>query len=889
MTFRETSLWQAGFGGQYASQAQAADLRVAYHDLSKLASLLVTEISADLRQFTVHDISHLEALWGVGSEIVGPNYEITPTEAFVLGGAILLHDAGMSVVAYPGGIPEISKSSTWPLVLRRTAVNPQAPTELEIELVVAEFIRLEHANRANELPRIEWLSPDNVRRTLIENGDIKQKFGQLIGEVAASHWWSHDKLAANLNRIVPSPPPYPTTWSIDLLKVASILRVADIAQIDERRAPGFLWALRGSLLSKESAKHWLFQNRLTQPARRGDAIHYSSTNDFNRSEAEAWWLAHDTLRIVDDELRRTDVLLADLRGENSRFAARRVANSEMPTTLTRSIRVTGWMPVDTSVKVSDVPKLVRSLGGEALYGQNQLVPVRELIQNAVDAMKLRSVVQPDRMKTAKVVVTLGEENGKAFLQVQDEGVGMAADIIQTVLLDFGGSGWTKDPMFFDYPTKSLEKVDVIGKFGIGFFSVFMIGNQIDLYTRRFDRSFSDTLLLRFGGGVGQRPILSPAPQEDWLMEGGTRIRVWLNESRSLLGTNGFDLDEAPNGVMGVCGRLFPALEFPLLVRTKSGDDLVDGSRWREEDSVSLLKRVTGVSKLDQRRMKLSANLRPIVSSDGAILGRMCVGPRNSRRIQRAGMGNTGAVTVRGVTVTNTTGLFGIIEGRVMRASRDVAFPNVEKSILTEWLAEQAALAADLNLSDEDEIEVAALIRSLQGDTGPLKVCYTSEGSLSVGELFEFVKERDAVRVINDIYLPRRENKLTEMHADLIAVEGSIPGVFQFPHDYDRLSVWPEEEVSLSELSLESLVMDTIGKAWNLDLALLREFHSETVKGVYGKYDLPLVIGSRGDQPVVEFGLSVSKDLDWDKLDDIASASEQARKTSGHYDEYFGTE
>ena len=93
--------------------------------------------------------------------------------------------------------------------------------------------------------------------------------------------------------------------------------------------------------------HWTFQNRLTQPERRGDALYYSSTSDFDLIEAEAWWLAFDTLQGTDDELRRTDVLLADTRAQTHRFAAKRVANVESARTAVSSIQVRAWIPIDT--------------------------------------------------------------------------------------------------------------------------------------------------------------------------------------------------------------------------------------------------------------------------------------------------------------------------------------------------------------------------------------------------------------------------------------------------------------------------------------------------------------------------------------------------------------
>jgi hypothetical protein len=75
--------------------------------------LLVTQISRDLPDITVHDISHLDALWEMASLVAGPSYQWTPAEAFVFGSAALLHDAGMSLASYPGGLPELKTTTEW--------------------------------------------------------------------------------------------------------------------------------------------------------------------------------------------------------------------------------------------------------------------------------------------------------------------------------------------------------------------------------------------------------------------------------------------------------------------------------------------------------------------------------------------------------------------------------------------------------------------------------------------------------------------------------------------------------------------------------------------------------------------------------------------------------
>jgi hypothetical protein len=45
--------------------------------------------------------------------IVGENFSVTPTEVFILGGAILLHDAGMSLAAHPKRLDALQETETW--------------------------------------------------------------------------------------------------------------------------------------------------------------------------------------------------------------------------------------------------------------------------------------------------------------------------------------------------------------------------------------------------------------------------------------------------------------------------------------------------------------------------------------------------------------------------------------------------------------------------------------------------------------------------------------------------------------------------------------------------------------------------------------------------------
>src|SRR6202007_1588938 len=77
------------------------------------ANDLVGLIHCSLPDLTIHDVSHLDALWQVGSLLAGEQFAINPMEGFVLGGAFLLHDAALCIEAYEDGLNGIRATQVW--------------------------------------------------------------------------------------------------------------------------------------------------------------------------------------------------------------------------------------------------------------------------------------------------------------------------------------------------------------------------------------------------------------------------------------------------------------------------------------------------------------------------------------------------------------------------------------------------------------------------------------------------------------------------------------------------------------------------------------------------------------------------------------------------------
>ena len=449
-----------------------------------------------------------------------------------------------------------------------------------------------HAQRAADLPLVEWIGPEGSEREfLIDDSNVRNFYGPVIGRIARSH---NDPVSEieSVGQLLGAFEKAPSDWTVDPVKIASLLRTADAAHIDQRRAPRFLRAVLSP--SQLSDRHWTFQGKLAKPRLQVDALAYSSGPDFTLAEADSWWLCFDTIRMIDRELQGVDSLL--LNSERERFAARRVLGAESPSALAEHVRTSGWNPVDAKLKVSDVPHLVQLLGGVHLYGEDSRVPIRELIQNSTDAVRARRLLDPGFGDRGYVLVRLLEKQGNTWLEVEDNGIGMSQRTLTDSLLDFGRSFWNTDSVRQEFPGLLAKGMSSTGRFGIGFYSVFMLGQEVHVASKRYDSSLDSTDVLEFRGGLELRPILRGATAQEFIHDGGTRVLVRLDES--ILSKEGYF---ARSGWIGKrhkldLVRLVPKIcpSIDVNVQVEHGDrrkDPVLADDWKKVSGRKLLRRL----------------------------------------------------------------------------------------------------------------------------------------------------------------------------------------------------------------------------------------------------------------------------------------------------------
>lgn len=742
MSFKQTALWKAAFEGARADATpdEQARLAICYEAMRTRASALVAKISGDLPYMTVHDVTHLDALWEMASIAASENFDLNPAEAFVFGGAVLLHDAAMTLAAFPGGIAELREQIEWrDLHARYMASVPDGDTAAAKEAenrATADALRLLHAKQAEKLPTISWMGPQKQPMFIIENQQVRNFYGQKIGKVAYSHWWSIPRLEDELSITLGALPDV-TNCTVDLLKVACLLRVADAMHLDQRRAPAFDFALvqpRGV-----SADHWRFQERMAKPFVQADALVYTAQPPFEADAADAWWTAFDTLQMVDRELRDVDRVLRD--HQKNTLVVRRVEGAHSPSDLARKVETVGWTPVDSTIRVSDVPNIVATLGGSKLYGDSSAAPIRELIQNGLDAITARRRLQGRPPKWGELRVILQERDDGFWLCCEDNGVGMSQTVLTGPLIDFGNSFWKSSLAIQEFPGLAAAGMKSRGKYGIGFFSIFMLGDQVRVITRRFDRGMQSARVLEFRHGLAARPNMRHADRVEAPIDGGTRIEVKLK-------TNPFE----PNGILyvndpfrrkkalklsKVIAAIAPACDVMITVtqndeiegRTEAGD-------WLEIEPIALLERITIEDRKSVSFTEAFEKLTELRDEDGRLYGRACIDATN--RI----WSNRGLLTVDGLAATRIALVAGILMGVETTASRNSARPIVPASVLASWSSEQAILIRNAEMAKVEKARAAAIVLACGGDITELPIVWWKEEWMTASQFLNAVKQLD---------------------------------------------------------------------------------------------------------------------------------------------------
>lgn len=720
MHYSDSWLWRAAFVNERndATKEEQFYFKQRYLAMRDKTAFLVARIGADNPGLTVHDITHLDALWEMASILTKDSVNLNPPEAFVFGGAVLLHDAAMSLAAYPNGLAELKKQLAWRDSYARLTMYLGEQSEAEVSseeienLATAEALRKLHAQQAETLPMIAWKGSGGHEEFLIDDPSVRNFYGPKMGQIAHSHWWPISKVEEELSHDL-GPLGGRTENRISLIRIACLLRVADAMHLDQRRAPPFL----GKLVAPQglSANHWAFQERMAVPFIESQALVYSAAPSFELDVAEGWWLAFDAISVVDRELTEIDHLF-QARGLK-RLRANRVKGAATPIDLSRYVKTEGWVPVDGVVRVSDVPKIVSSLGGSKLYGNRPAAAIRELIQNAADAVDARRRLQNRPDDWGCIFIAIEKREDEFWLVVEDTGVGMSSRVLTGPLIDFGNSLWRSPLGAEEFPGMQAAGVSAIGKYGIGFFSVFMLGAKVRVTSRRYDQSSDSVRVLEFRNGLESRPILFIPKSDASPVDGGSRIEVKL--TRDPFKKGGLlhirEYPEQMTSLKQLIASLAPNVNVEIVVREKNKHvSVVRPNDWLDLSEARFIARLTGANPA-KAGVNKNSRLRTLVGPDHMIYGRAMI------ETSFWGSGAEGCISVGGLRASSVSMIRGVLTGRESTASRNEAYALAPPAVLASWATEQAALIAEAELDGEDKARGAVIVLKFGGDVGKLPI------------------------------------------------------------------------------------------------------------------------------------------------------------------------
>ncbi|TGL65950.1 HD domain-containing protein [Leptospira sarikeiensis] len=492
-------------------------------------------------EFTLHDGDHLFRVLHLMERLLSNNIQMlsTPELMLLILGAFF-HDIGMApderdVLAWKriwDEKPEFNnereeleykkftkfangRPSTLEKIEEYANNGNLTQAQLSRDYLITDYIRITHAVRAKEIIQEHWAGKIKYRDI-----DLTLEFAELC--------FSHNDdatslLALDVNLLC-SP-----EESACLPLIGVILRIADILDFDAKRTPSILFShlfVRNPISISEWNKHrsiqaWTISDKLIQ---------FQAKCEHPAIESAI----HTFCSYINKELIECNHILSKIKPELNTI--KREINFNLPLTVDKSKIQTkhnlSGKPIynykETQFSLSKT-QVIDLLMGTKLYG-NPEVALRELLQNSIDACKLRKAMEDswNNPYNPEINIRYYKRDSDDILEIEDNGIGMDQYIIDKYYSKIGSSFY-KSADFYDLRIQSNANFHPTSRFGIGILSCFMVADSFEVETRKLyeQHSSSDPLNIVI---EGQESIF-------WIREGirkfpGTITKLTLRKSNN---------------------------------------------------------------------------------------------------------------------------------------------------------------------------------------------------------------------------------------------------------------------------------------------------------------------------------------------------------------------
>ena len=155
---------------------------------------------------------------------------------------------------------------------------------------------------------------------------------------------------------------------------------------------------------------------------------------------------------------------------------------------------------------------------------NKEIFLRELISNASDAIdkyKYLQLTSEGKLNVKDYQIYLVVDKQNRTLTIKDNGIGMSHDDLVNSLGTIASSG-SKEFLKKYKEAKDSEDLNIIGQFGVGFYSAFMVASKIEVLTKTVDDK-----AYKFSSDGVKEYTIEEAIKEDT----GTEITLYLKEDK----------------------------------------------------------------------------------------------------------------------------------------------------------------------------------------------------------------------------------------------------------------------------------------------------------------------------------------------------------------------
>jgi molecular chaperone HtpG len=195
----------------------------------------------------------------------------------------------------------------------------------------------------------------------------------------------------------------------------------------------------------------------------------------------------------------------------------------------------------------------------SLYSDRDIF-IRELLSNASDAIHKRKFLgqtTPSTLNSTQDEIFVDVDPKKKTIEITDTGIGLTADDLKETLGTIARSGTSS---FLDSIEEAADNKDaaktLIGKFGVGFYSAFMVADKVVVTTRK--AGDAETNVWESDGQSGYK-----ISKSDTEIEVGTSIKLFLRKDAKEYGDT--------NKIKSLIKKYSDHIQVPIFVQSKDLD------------------------------------------------------------------------------------------------------------------------------------------------------------------------------------------------------------------------------------------------------------------------------------------------------------------------------